>query len=492
MNRLIKRRISSAVAAAEAYPSSVFSIPTKGPDVGDAGAAIRGIGCSRRVFLLKPHLTSEEIDGLAYRIKMLSKNTGLNSVFIATSNDDDVANGAMPASILEFEKEPSIIDMGDSHSQNEMYHVSGGYDPITVYESGTHDDPATLQELLSGVSDLALAIYGGSPDSRIPVVTVPHGLLNDSGYAFCMGSYVVATPDTSFRILNPSRGLSFDPIGLSYSLPRLGWEFHQPSAEYSGCGMILALTGMEADASDMMETGLATHYMDSVSTLGMLERSISELPPWDQQGLTKKPPRFYGQKESGEDTNARFRNNSVAHLLFSFSNYTITSGDMFTSRESDFTRGEDPTTDLDNIPWHQDRMSDLVNYAATFDPIFKEEKSVTGILERFREVASRNTMDEEEQAATDAAKDIVSRMEQQSPLSLAIIHRLMEMGSQSGETLDGCMEREAKVQAKLFAMDDFKRWAEHTKSGGSSDTFQGWKHKDVKDVSVDEVDELLS
>lgn len=31
-------------------------------------------------------------------------------------------------------------------------------------------------------------------------------------------------------VLNPLRGLAFDPIGLSYLLPLVGWEFHQPSA----------------------------------------------------------------------------------------------------------------------------------------------------------------------------------------------------------------------------------------------------------------------
>ena len=88
----------------------------------------------------------------------------------------------------------------------------------------------------------------------------------DAGYALCVGGFVLATPDTCFRVLNPSKGLSFDPIGLSFVLPRLGWEFKQRSAEYTGCGLLHALTtGMEANASDSMETGIATHFVDNVN-----------------------------------------------------------------------------------------------------------------------------------------------------------------------------------------------------------------------------------
>jgi len=495
MRRIIARRLSSASSLRESHPSSVFSIPTKGSDtVGESGAAIRDVGCSRRVFLLKPHLTSVELDGLAYRIKVLSRNKALNSIFIATSEDDDAETDALPTSILELEpKDEFLIDTGDfmKRPYNSIFHVSGGYDPKLVYETGMHEDPASLQELLNGVMDLAKAIHGKPRVTQIPVVTMPHGLVNDAGYAFCMGSYVLATPDTSFSLLNPSRGLSFDPLGFSFFLPRLGWEFNQTSAEYPGCGMILALTGMEANASDMIETGLATHYIDSVSTLGMLERSLGELPPWDHHTVQRKPPRYYGQPESKEDINASVRNVPLANLLYSFSAYTITSVDIFSKPNNGFTPNEDPSLELDPVPLYRSRSSDIVNYGATFDPIFQEEKSVEGILERFRQVATRETMDEEEQAATEVAKDIVKRMEKLSPMALSVIYRLMQMGSQTGETLEGCMEREAKVQAKLFAYDDFGQWAKHTTSGNES-TFTDWKHSSLAAVSSDEVDEILS
>ena len=161
---------------------------------------------------------------------------------------------------------------------------------------------------MDGMQNLALATRGDVSSTRIPIITLPHGLVNDGGYALCMGSYMLASPDTCFAILNPSRGLAFDPIGLSFILPRLGQEFEQPVVQYPGAGMILALTGMHANAEDMMETGLATNYIESVSTLGTLERTLGNLLPWNQQAILKEPPRNHGAPRPKEDVNAAYRN----------------------------------------------------------------------------------------------------------------------------------------------------------------------------------------
>jgi enoyl-CoA hydratase/carnithine racemase len=508
------RRLSSVAAAStpttelsqtslgqvEPPPKSIYSIKTKGFDMKNAGAAVRQVGTTRRVFLLDPYLTTNEIEGLAYRLRVMSKNQGINSVLIATDDDDDVEFSAIPSSARESEQlYVPVVDMPELGSNAvkddcHIWHVAGGYNPRDLFQSGDYKDPSAIQKLMDGMQNLALATRGDVSSTRIPIITLPHGLVNDGGYALCMGSYMLASPDTCFAILNPSRGLAFDPIGLSFILPRLGQEFEQPVVQYPGAGMILALTGMHANAEDMMETGLATNYIESVSTLGTLERTLGNLLPWNQQAILKEPPRNHGAPRPKEDVNAAYRNVGVAGVINAFTAYQAAGGEMWGTHEENYMPGEDPSLELDPIPWQDDRESDLVNFAATFDEIFRREGTLGGLLERFREVASRKTNDKEEQEGIDVAKDIVKRIQSRSPLALSAVFRLMQLGSREGETLESCMAREKGVQAKLFAAGDFEAWGNHALKYKQSQEppFGGWKHKSVMDVTKDEVDELLS
>ena len=491
---------TSVTGEVEPPPSSIYTIQTKGLDMEHAGAALRQVGCTRRIFLLGPYLTTEEIEGLAYRLRVMSKNQGISSVLIATDDDDDIEYSALASSARESEVlYVPVVDMPELGSSavkddRHIWHVSGGYNPRDMFQSGRYKDPVAVQTLLDGLQNLALATRGDSGSTRIPIITLPHGLVTDGGYALCMGSYMLASPDTCFAVLNPSRGLAFDPIGLSFILPRLGMEFNQPAANFPGAGMILALTGMHASAEDMMETGLATNYIDSVSTLGTLERTLGDLLPWNQQGLKKKPRRNHGEPEPKEDVNAAYRNVGVAGVINAFTSYQAAGGEMWGQEKENYMPGEDPSLELDPIPWQDYRQSDLVDFAATFDNIFRQEKTLVGILERFREIASRKTNDREEQEGIDVAKDFLRRIQRRSPLALTAVHRLMQLGSREGETLESCMEREKRVQAKLFGSGDFEAWGNHalTYKQSQEPPFADWKHKSVVDVTSDEVEELLS
>ena len=486
---------ASVTGEVEPPPASVYSIKTKGFDMENAGVALRQVGCTRRVFLLDPYMTTEEIQGLAYRMRAMSKNQGITSVLIATDDDDDVAESALPSSVRDVaEEKVPIVDVGSSAKDDRhVWHVAGGYNPRDLYESGRYNDATSVQVLLDSLQELALATRGDRSITRIPVITLPHGLVNDGGYALCMGSYVLASPDSCFAITNPTRGLSFDPIGLSFILPRLGIEFDLPVKHFPGAGMILALTGMQASSEDMMETGLATNSISSMSTLGFLERTLGNLLPWDQQAIMKPPPRYYGEPPPKEDYNAANRNIGVAGVINAFTEYNSVGTETWSLDREKHLPGEDPSLEVDPIPWQEDRESDLVNFAATFDEIFRKEKTLEGILERFREIASKRTDDKEEQEGIDVAKFFVEGMQRSSPLALSAVHRLMQLGGEEGETLESCMTREKRVQAKLFGMSDFDNWGRHAIRYDESQEppFSGWKHKSVADVSKDEVDELL-
>jgi enoyl-CoA hydratase/carnithine racemase len=312
-----------------------------------------------------------------------------------------------------------------------------------------------------------------------------------------MGSHVLATDESSFVINNPKRGLALDPIGLSYTLPRLGQEFRQPSAPFP-VGAILALTGYEADAADMVETGLATHYIQTFRNVAPLERILSELPSWEQQKLIKPDKTWYTGKSSSledsqtTDINAPFRNVSISHYLQAMSIYDAAGQELSNTPsedEAEFWQTEDPSLVLheDRGRAYGDRTSMLVNIAATMT-FFDQEKTVVGIMERLKGITHRPAHDEEEKEALNIAKGLLAGMESASPLALLAVHRLMEMGKGKMESLEQCMEREARVQLNLMMHQDFQQWA---KSGMSEGSFKGWKHKKVKDVANDEVEELF-
>ena len=41
----------------------------------------------------------------------------------------------------------------------------------------------------------------GISRSKVPIISLPHGLVTDGGYALLLGSYVLATHSTLYRIL---------------------------------------------------------------------------------------------------------------------------------------------------------------------------------------------------------------------------------------------------------------------------------------------------
>lgn len=493
--RLMGRTLSTMAALrrkAVAISGAPPSISAVADSVDEAVARkssvlISQVGCTRRVFLINPYLGSQAVEGLAYRIRALTKNDSINSVLIASDGSESL----LPSSLEELDykylhNESADPEFGPEPGKEFVF--ARGYDPIQLYTSGDYQDADKVHHLLSSWGDLSLACRGDAVKTKIPVISVPHGTIQDAGFAFLVGSYVMATAESRFRIQNPSRGLSFDPVGLSYMLPRLGQEFKQPAADFPGCGMILGLFGYEADANDMVETGLATNFMESIVSLGGFERTLAELPPWNQQALVKKPIRFYGYPEPTVDHNHAYRNVSVADAVQCFSKHRADGSEVW-SNIDDFEM-DDPSLDTDPLPWYESRSSSLVDYAATFDEIFRSEKTLYGMLERLREISARATQDPEEQEVVTIATNFVRGLESQSPLALSVIHRLMTLGANKRESLASCIERELKAQANMFMQEDFINWAQ-AQATRPEDTFRSWKHKSLIDVHDDEVSEIV-
>jgi enoyl-CoA hydratase/carnithine racemase len=516
------------------------------------GAAIRPIGTSRRVFLLNSSLSPVEIDGLAYRILTLASNDGINSIVVANPLEDSENNCDMsdnttclPSFMEEGESTRSVgVPWGDhlSPSMKALLHenygeglsmpiVSSGYDARNVYETGMYKHPDQLErELMAPLMSLSKAVRGSYDDSinsspsKVPLISLPHGLTTDAGYSLLLGSYVLATHSTSLKILNPLRGLAFDPVGLSYLLPRLGWEFGQTSKEYSkACGVLLALTGYEANAEDMVATGLATHYIGSPYKLNILERGLSEINSFAGQALNPKPKTLHGREDQDtRDVNEHFRNVAVGNLIQHISEYDAAGADEYGCHLPDdldeenglFLKDKDPSLTLaeERIQMYGEVFSEMVSWAATFQDALLEP-TVEGIIARLEEIAAKKSDFEgksgceEDVMVAEQAEYLVSNMKQRSPLALCTMHRLLEQGAEHDETLESCMEREKFSQMRLFTKEggDFARWAESGKGVGivemkrvaspikeKEGIFSNWNHASVKEVSNDEVEEIVS
>ena len=453
-------------------------------------------------------MTTEEMDGLAHRIQILGKNASINSILLSNNlaqNSDDDVDHTLPTSLLDIQSQPDIFNNHLSpKEQDSVWNVSAGYDARAL----SSESPDEKRQTLNALMKLSLSIKGGKLDyknqktpytSKIPFVSVTHGSLSDGGYALAMGSYAFATPDSRFQISNPCRGLSFDPIGLSYILPRLGWEYRQSTAHYP-LGSILAMTGYVADGLDMVECGLATHFIQEVEDLALLERSLAELPPYHQQGLKKKPIQKYGhvsnESSSGsrlQDVNAQYRNVAVANIIHSVSDFDAAGQDYATAREGKlFLKDEDPSLVLeggsDRGDYLEEKESRLFTIAATFEDVFRKEESVEGIMEILKEVAHSSIEDNDAEVIS-IAKELLDGMEAQSPLALLANQKLMTMGKGNKQSLETCMEREKNVLLKLFEKEDYKNWAN---SGLEAGEFKDWSHKSVKEVTSDEVKELFA
>eukprot|EP00934_Nitzschia_sp_Nitz4_P003120 Nitzschia sp. Nitz4//scaffold141_size107518//85466//87034//NITZ4_004293-RA/size107518-processed-gene-0.117-mRNA-1//1//CDS//3329536339//3110//frame0 len=492
-------RIQELARNADA-PASVARIPARaGDDFRTARVGLRPMGTSRRVFLLDPHLGAAEMDGLAHRIRALADNNSINSILIATDDKDDAEMNCLPRYVTALD-DPAFrgLTVEFDPSPDSTWHVSGGYDPLVVAQGlDAPDAKENERYMLESLKKLALAVkgvQGGEHATYVPVVTMPHGIVTDGGFAFCMGGYVMATRQSSFKIMNPSRGLSLDPVGLSYILPRLGWEHQQRSSKYSGCGMLMALAGYEANCFDMVETGLATHLVADTDALPLLEHSLATMRPWNQQKLVKNNKRFYGKKHF-RDPNSFYRNVEIANVIEQLSEHAANPSNTL---PYDYMANnmEDPALDTEVVPWDSGfYTSDLVDTAAHFDSIFKRESTVEGILERLREAGSKKSEDAEEKENIAIAKELVQRMERQSPLALRVTYQLLKMGRMRNAQLESCMDREVKAQLNMFQQKDFQEWARHVQAkGGESKApaFTGWKHKSVKDVTDDEVDAIIS
>eukprot|EP00590_Aulacoseira_subarctica_P008353 CAMPEP_0172415440 /NCGR_PEP_ID=MMETSP1064-20121228/1816_1 /TAXON_ID=202472 /ORGANISM="Aulacoseira subarctica , Strain CCAP 1002/5" /LENGTH=440 /DNA_ID=CAMNT_0013152393 /DNA_START=66 /DNA_END=1388 /DNA_ORIENTATION=- len=410
--------------------------------------SILPVMCSRRVLIRKSYLTADEMHGLAHRLSVLGTNGSINSILISRDRYD---NGL-------------ISSISEVQNRDRFYFEDFEVNPYKIddcYKGYDHNSNDLSEDTLHGLEALVKAT---NSSQKAPVINYLNGMVTDGGYSICMGRYVVATINTRFQICNPSRGLSFDPIGFSYILPRLGKDYDQLSAEYPAVGKILALTGYVADGYDMVATGLATHFGDWLD-LPYLERSLGQIPPYETQFQTSRDrDRKFNEFPIPEN---KFYDAAVASTLDSF------------------MAGNAAITDIAGIgEIGEYPVSKLVNYAKGFHDIFAED-SVEGIIDGLKK-ASNDASTNKDYAS--AASELLSSLKAQSPLALLAAFRLYEHGvpnRRNADSWSNCIKRERKVILKLAQKHDYQNWKKRSGAGGK------WKHSSVGEVTKDELDELF-
>lgn len=485
-------------------PKAIEAIADGLEDVGHRSVAIRRTSSCSKVALLNPHLTPYEFEGLAYRLQILKRNRTLSSVLIVADDRENYRGTNLTSDTIMVSEQDREFNIANSFppAPGQTWYVAGGYDPMAI-------DARSKGPALAHLTKLALAVRGdGEAKSKIPCLFVPNGAITDGGAAFMLSSYVLVTENTSFSILNPARGLTFDPTGMSWILPRIGQEFQQPSAECrTACALILGLTGYEADYKDMVFTGLATHCLSSPYFIEELETHLIDTPTWEQQALIKEPKRYLGatartmQPEiyhPDYDHNAQFRNVQVAEIVNTASCLSAEGKDILVRPYDELAYDMvDPSLHAESYPAVADLKvieSDLVNYAFSFKDIFNREGTVVGLLERLKEVANSTDTSIDDRLKV-FADGLVKRLERQSPLALACTFRLLWLGAGKQETLESCIQREQIAQRNLFDGNDFRAWreaqAKSGRAGGRPVDGVKWQYQHVSQVPSDHVAEIL-
>ena len=433
--RLISRRsFSVAVAAEEAHPF------------------IRPFGCTRRLFLQDPYYSPAALSALAQDIHTLTQNEAINSVLIGPEEPNN-----MLSYIRDLDLQYAFSDDYTHGYPDENHLVSGVLDPSV---------PLTTP-MLQHAQALAKALRGDPNDTKVPTIAVLDGYLHDAGAAWLQSSYVIGTSHSFLQVQNPCRGLSFDPVGLSYRLKYMKGPFRRSIA------LILGLTGYTANADDLFATGLVTHQIETPSELGILENVLAQLPSWKDQALIHVPKRNYGDRHSDRDHNRSFRNVTVADAIEAYCGGLELAWDEATA-----------CMDASLDPEFEEHMptleSTLVNYAATLDDLLEMAKTPEDVMEALQQVAAEEHPDDpEEQEGVEVAKKLLKGMQKASPLALSAIFRLVD---EPGKTFEACLEQEMTVQQRLIQGPDYASWQERE---------EGWTHSSLKAVTNDEVEALF-
>lgn len=150
------------------------------------------------------------------------------------------AGGDVKSVYLAGIGDKSMIEGGqDTHSTLDM--PKHGFGEMNLYTADMFREEYQLNHLIA------------TQDKHIPQISLWDGIVMGGGVGISIhGKYRIATENTLFAM--PETGIGFFPdVGSTYWLPRLS----------GGLGKYIGLTGARLKASDLLYSGIATHYVPS-------------------------------------------------------------------------------------------------------------------------------------------------------------------------------------------------------------------------------------
>lgn len=330
-----------------------------------------------------------------------------------------------------------------SESQSKRPAFCAGGDVKSVYESGL--DVAGKGKHGLGIAPLltadffreeykvnhALATWKENMPNK-PQVSIWNGVVMGGGVGLSIhGKYRVSTEHTLWGMPETGIGL-FPDVGSTFWMPRL---------LQGGIAPYLALTGTRLHASDLLYTGMATHYVPS--------KNIDKL----QEALIQATK----NKTSGMDEHETLHNNSeqdvIAPILMSF-HETPPSGE---SRNS-------------LLSIHREDIDEVFG-----DSMTNNDVRVEDIVRKLEQLKN-----------TEFAKTTLEALGKMSPTSMKITLEGLKRGSQLS-TVGECLQMEYRMsQACMRENSDFYRGIRAVLV--DKDHNPQWEPSNLKDVSDDMVE----
>eukprot|EP00586_Coscinodiscus_wailesii_P021914 CAMPEP_0172496894 /NCGR_PEP_ID=MMETSP1066-20121228/94667_1 /TAXON_ID=671091 /ORGANISM="Coscinodiscus wailesii, Strain CCMP2513" /LENGTH=470 /DNA_ID=CAMNT_0013269433 /DNA_START=66 /DNA_END=1478 /DNA_ORIENTATION=+ len=446
-------------------PPSVLTVPFVNnplpPDSPRPNAVVCPAGTCHSAYLFEPHLAPDETSGLSHRLQIMSRNKSLSSVLISFAEKYYVDNNEgtyTPRSSYANSKEAQFSRMSAALSPEPPHQLS--------FEGYRHPiPPEDRARTLDALSNLALCTH--DPRTKIPVVfAAGNATISDGGYALSLCShYTVCSASATYRVTNPRRGLSFDPIGLSFVLTRLGVDDDDDvlSDLSLAMGRMVSLGGYEMSGTEMVGVGMGTHLVyppgDGDEMVNLLEYELGNLTSFESQVFLERPrvtqaeATYRKQNAIWDDddlVNQKYKNQTVHELL------------------RDMTDGV--SSKVGEV--------DIVTIAAMLKDTLERE-SLEGVIEGFKELQDNDNR------LGRLAKDFLTKFEERSPLALAAVDKLLMKANDNSESLESCAAREKTVLMNLIKGKDYKNWV----ANGLEKV--EWTHQSINEVSSDEIDELF-
>lgn len=261
-----------------------------------------------------------------------------------------------------------------------------------------------------------------------PIVSVLNGICMGGGVGLSIhGKFVVATEKSVFAM--PECGIGFFPdVGASHKLPRLGSQVLDIPANTvagQGLGTFLALTGHRIKGQDLLDWGLASHFVQT-RDLELLESSLG--------GLRMEDP----------ELDAEDREDLVDMALDAF----------------------EPVVRTDNV------STEFLN---TLESIFghhETKDSLEGIFDRLEDHNS------------EWANTILTKLRTSCPLSLKVTLQQMRLGN--ARDMKNCLQMEYRIACRMMSNPDF---VEGVRAAiVDKDQQPKWQHQDITQVPQEMVD----